>query len=96
MTTEHEAARAALAGLGIHVAGDIGEEYFSAESEQNVAALVAFARRAKAEALREAIDVVAGAPLFEEPGYEEDHAPDTRENCVAAIRALAAKLTEAP
>jgi hypothetical protein len=50
--------------------------------------------RGRAEALREAAEAVERAPLAEYPGYErnEPDAEGTRANCVAAIRALAAKL----
>jgi hypothetical protein len=60
----------------------------------NVAALLRYAARAKAEALREAADAVGRAPLATSPGYEynEPDAEGTRSNCVAAIRAMAAKL----
>jgi hypothetical protein len=54
MTTEHEAARAVLAELRSDYAGECGGAVVTTlDTSANVAALLRYARRAKAEALRD-------------------------------------------
>jgi mannose/cellobiose epimerase-like protein (N-acyl-D-glucosamine 2-epimerase family) len=85
VTTEHEAARAVLDEIRLRTENE----------DAQVAALVAFARRAKAEALREAANRVCVLPVptdTEHTPSEEQRYHWAVDDAVDAIRALAAKL----
>jgi hypothetical protein len=97
-TSEEEAARAVLNELDEITHPNLVIKWHHT-GEQRIAALVAFARRAKAEALREAADMLDGKAEQGDPTGGEDYygfGASAYSSAAETLRDLAAKLEETP